>query len=62
MQEKNEALLEEIDKNYDMEKLKRKVPRFRRMIRSMRHIIMQSKHWIQRDFCRMGTIALVLWG
>ncbi len=25
---KNEALLEEIDKNYDMEKLKRKVPRF----------------------------------
>ena len=25
---KNEALLEEIDKNYDMEKMKRKVPRF----------------------------------
>ncbi len=28
LQAKNEALLEEIDKNYDMEKLKRKVPRF----------------------------------
>ena len=28
LERKNEALLEEIDKNYDMEKLKRKVPRF----------------------------------
>ena len=25
----------------------------------MRHIIMQSKHWIQRDFYRMGDTALV---
>ena len=59
MQEKNEALLEEIDKKLRYGETETQSSSFfRRMIRSMRHIIMQSKHWIQRDSCRMGDTAL----